>query len=176
MILFKKNWNPLLNQFLFYWFLMTSVATVDPVWNPRSHCGVATFTRREVTRFIQELCDVGSFKLLGWMLKITGTWNCLNHTSCMPTDWGEEETKHSQHLTQHHFFRLFTVSFVQLTKCFIFLCCYMNNLMDKTNYSHFRFVAFAKSPMWIQNTCSLMWNWKWLHGGVPICCCIRSLK
>lgn len=26
-----------------------------------------------------ERCDVGSFKLLGWTLGITGTWNCLIH-------------------------------------------------------------------------------------------------
>lgn len=28
-----------------------------------------------------EPCDVGSFKLLGWELLITGTWNCLTHAS-----------------------------------------------------------------------------------------------
>ncbi|KAK5884300.1 hypothetical protein CesoFtcFv8_018137 [Champsocephalus esox] len=48
-----------------------------------------------VTGSEQELCDVGSFKLLGWMFKNTGTWNCLNHTDLNCT----EETKQHQHPT-----------------------------------------------------------------------------
>lgn len=44
-----------------------------------------------------ERCDVGSFKLLGWTLVITGTWNCLIHADLHCTSACQQTAEEPTH-------------------------------------------------------------------------------
>lgn len=93
-----------------------------------------------------ERCDIGSFKLLGWTLVITGTWNCLSHADlrCTSTCQWHRSSPHSRP-TRHPAQLLSKVEECSVLLCFFFFffqkCNLLCNVMDNTNCSSFRFVA-----------------------------------
>lgn len=104
-----------------------------------------------ITGFLQELCDVGSFKLLGWMLKITGTWNCLNHTSLNCTQLCANRWRSKSSMASMT--SISCVAFISLKS--LFQSRSIDTVKVKAYYSRFRSVALVKSHMWIRNKCSL---------------------
>lgn len=118
-----------------------------------------------------ERCDVGSFKLLGWTLAITGTWNCLIHADLHCTSACQQQqkslcTRPARNLAQ----LLSTVEEFSVFFFFAFFKCnLLCNVMDNTNCSSFRFVATCKWKTHVFFPFFWIWNSKWIHCGFPMC-------
>lgn len=125
--------------------------------------------------FTPERCDIGSFKLLGWTLVITGTWNCLSHADLRCTSTCQRHQSGLCSRPTRHPAQLLS----QVEECSVLLCFFFKNvtycamwwitqtaalsdLLPHANEKHMFFLFFK------------IWNSKWIHCGFPMCYSIKK--
>lgn len=151
-----------------------------------SQVSATTSALRRFSGSLPEPCDVGSFKLLGWELLITGTWNCLTHTSlnsaqlCTSLRANRRQRKArtpspQPDPTQHNPTQpsaTSTICLLQSWFFFSFLKLLVVQCDGDTNCCFLKLVAICEQETHVLR----IWIWKRLHCGFFMCDSVKKLQ